>query len=215
MNGVIFLGPPGAGKGTQAKKVVEKYGIPQISTGDMLRQSVTDGTELGRQAKEYMDKGALLPDELVIGIVRERLSMPDCKEGFILDGFPRTIPQADALDKVVSDLGKEIGYVISLEVDDHELVDRLSGRRTCRQCGAMFHVTFNPTKVYGLCDKCGGETYQRDDDREGTIKNRLETYKVQTEPLIKYYEGKGSLRRISATGDIAGIYSQILAVLDG
>ncbi len=215
MNGVIFLGPPGAGKGTQAKKVVEKYGIPQISTGDMLRQSVTDGTELGRQAKECMDKGALLPDELVIGIVRERLGKPDCNEGFILDGFPRTIPQADALDKVVTVLGKEIGYVISLEVDDHELVGRLSGRRTCKECGAMFHVAFNPTKVGGICDKCGGETYQRDDDREGTIKNRLETYKEQTEPLIKYYEGKGSLRRIAATGDIDGIYSQILTVLDG
>jgi len=215
MKGIIFLGPPGAGKGTQAKMIVDRYGIPQISTGDMLRQAVKEGTELGKKAKEYMDRGDLLPDEVVIGIVRDRLAKPDCDGGFILDGFPRTIPQADSLENVVEELGKKIGYVISLEVDDGELIDRLSGRRTCKQCGAMYHVVFNPVKVDGRCDKCGGEIYQRDDDREETIKNRLATYKVQTEPLISYYNGRGSLTRIEAKGDIEGIFRNIASLLDG
>ncbi len=215
MTGIIFLGPPGAGKGTQAKMMVDRYGIPQISTGDMLRQAVKEGTELGKKAKEYMDRGDLLPDEVVIGIVRERLGKADCDGGFILDGFPRTIPQADSLESVVEDMGKEIGYVISLEVDDDELIDRLSGRRTCKQCGAMYHVSFNPVKVEGACDKCGGEIYQRDDDREGTIKNRLSTYKEQTEPLISYYNGRGSLSRIEAKGDIEEIFGNISSLLDG
>ncbi len=215
MKGIIFLGPPGAGKGTQAKMIVDRYGIPQISTGDMLRQAVKEGTELGKKAKEYMDRGDLLPDEVVIGIVRDRLAKPDCDGGFILDGFPRTIPQADSLENVVEELGKKIGYVVSLEVDDGELIDRLSGRRTCKQCGAMYHVVFNPVKVDGTCDKCGGEIYQRDDDREETIKNRLATYKVQTEPLISYYNGRGSLTRIEAKGDIEGIFRNIASLLDG
>ncbi len=214
MKGIVFLGPPGAGKGTQAKKIVEKFGIPQISTGDMLREAVKEGTELGKKAKEYMDKGALVPDEVVIGIVKERLARPDCDKGFILDGFPRTIPQAEALDRVVEELGKTINYVIALEVDDDELIERLSGRRTCKSCGAMFHVKFNPPAKEGVCDKCGGELYQRDDDREETIKNRLKTYKEQTAPLIDYYRSRGNFHAIQASGDIDEIFSRIEAILN-
>jgi len=214
MKGIVFLGPPGAGKGTQAKKIVEKFGIPQISTGDMLREAVKEGTELGKKAKEYMDKGALVPDEVVIGIVKERLARPDCDKGFILDGFPRTIPQAEALDRVVEELGKTINYVIALEVDDDELIERLSGRRTCKSCGAMFHVKFNRPAKEGVCDKCGGELYQRDDDREETIKNRLKTYKEQTAPLIDYYRSRGNFHAIQASGDIDEIFSRIEAILN-
>ncbi|RMG59086.1 MAG: adenylate kinase [Deltaproteobacteria bacterium] len=214
MKGIVFLGPPGAGKGTQAKKIVEKFGIPQISTGDMLREAVKEGTELGKKAKEFMDAGALVPDEVVIGIVRERLAKPDCEKGFILDGFPRTIPQAEALDEVVRELGKAINYVIALEVDDSELIERLSGRRTCRSCGAMYHVKFNPPAKEGVCDKCGGELFQRDDDREETIKNRLKTYKEQTAPLIDYYRERGNFYAIEASGDIDEIFSRIEAILN-
>lgn len=172
---IIMLGPPGAGKGTQAKMLVEKFGIPQISTGDMLRAAVAEGTELGKKAKEYMDKGQLVPDEVVIGIVEERLKKSDCEKGFILDGFPRTVPQAEALDKILEKMGKKIDYVINIVVPDVEILKRLTGRRTCKQCGAMYHVIYNPPKQEGVCDKCGGELYQRDDDKEETIKNRLKS----------------------------------------
>lgn len=214
MKGIILLGPPGVGKGTQAKKIMERYGVPQISTGDMLRESVKEGTELGKKAKEYMDRGSLVPDEVVIGIVRERLQKSDCERGFILDGFPRTIPQAEALDSVTREVEKEVGFVISLEGNEKELVTRLSGRRTCRACGTMFHIEFNKPKEEGVCDKCGGELYQRDDDKEETIVNRLKTYKEMTAPLTTFYEGKGNLRPVRAAGDIEDIFAEIAAILD-
>jgi len=210
---IIMLGPPGAGKGTQAKMLVERLGIPQISTGDMLREAVKEGTELGKKAKEFMDAGKLVPDEVVIGIVKERLAQPDCEKGFILDGFPRTIPQAEALDKVLEELGKKIDYVINVAVPNEELITRLTGRRTCRQCGAMYHVVFNPPKEEGKCDKCGGELYQRDDDKEETIRQRLEVYEAQTAPLIDYYGKKGVLYNIDGTGSIEEIFQGILKVL--
>ncbi len=210
---IIMLGPPGAGKGTQAKMLVEGLGIPQISTGDMLRAAVKDGTELGKKAKEYMDAGKLVPDEVVIGIVKERLAQPDCEKGFILDGFPRTIPQAEALDRVLEELGKRIDYVINVAVPNEELITRLTGRRTCRQCGAMYHVVFNPPREEGRCDKCGGELYQRDDDKEETIRQRLEVYEAQTAPLIEYYERKGVLYNVDGTGAIEEIFQSVLEVL--
>ncbi len=212
---IIMLGPPGAGKGTQAQMLAEKYGIPQISTGDMLRAAVAEGTELGKKAKEYMDKGQLVPDEVVIGIVKERLSKPDCEKGFILDGFPRTVAQAEALDKMLAEMGKKIDYVINIVVPDEEILKRLTGRRTCRKCGAMYHVIYNPPKVEGVCDKCGGELYQRDDDKEETIKNRLSVYHSQTAPLIGYYRKKGVLVNIDGTKDIKSIFEDICAVLEG
>jgi len=210
---IIMLGPPGAGKGTQAKMMVEKLGIPQISTGDMLRAAVKEGTELGRKAKEYMDGGKLVPDEVVIGIVKERLAQSDCNKGFILDGFPRTIPQAEALDKVLGELGKEIEYVINVAVPNKDLLTRLTGRRTCRKCGAMYHLLFNPPQKEGVCDKCGGELYQRDDDKEDTIIQRLKVYEDQTAPLIEYYRRKGVLRDVDGTGSIQDIFQQILKIL--
>ncbi len=210
---IIMLGPPGAGKGTQAKMMVEKLGIPQISTGDMLRAAVKEGTELGRKAKEYMDGGKLVPDDVVIGIVKERLAQSDCDKGFILDGFPRTIPQAEALDKVLGELGKKIEYVINVAVPNKELLTRLTGRRTCRKCGAMYHLVFNPPKKEGVCDKCGGELYQRDDDKEDTIRQRLKVYEDQTSPLIEYYRKKGVLYDVDGTGSIPEIFQEILKVL--
>ncbi len=212
---LIMLGPPGAGKGTQAKMLVERFGIPQISTGDMLRAAVAEGTELGRKAKEYMDKGQLVPDEVVIGIVRERLSKEDCKKGFILDGFPRTVPQAEALDGILEEMGRKIDYVINIVVPDEEILKRLTGRRTCRKCGAMYHVVYNPPKKEGVCDKCGGELYQRDDDKEETIRNRLKVYAEQTAPLVDYYRKKGVLVDIDGTKGIKEIFEDILKVLEG
>ncbi len=213
MRGIILLGPPGAGQGTQAKKIAEQFSIPQISTGDMLREAVKKGTELGRSAKSYMDKGGLVPDEVVIGIVKERLKAPDCAKGFILDGFPRTIPQAQALDRVIVELGKKIKAVLSLDVDEKELMERLCGRRTCTSCGAMYHVTFNPPKKVGLCDKCGTALIQRDDDKEETIRTRLVNYRKSTAPLIEYYKKSGTLKPVMATGEISAIYANIARVL--
>lgn len=212
---IIMLGPPGAGKGTQAQMLAEKYGIPQISTGDILRAAVAEGTELGKKAKEYMDKGQLVPDEVVIGIVKERLSKPDCEKGFILDGFPRTVAQAEALDGILKEMGKKIDYVINIVVPDEEILKRLTGRRTCKVCGAMYHIIYNPPKVEGKCDKCGGDLYQRDDDKEETIKNRLSVYHSQTAPLIDYYRKKGVLIDIDGTKDIKTIFQDICAVLEG
>jgi adenylate kinase len=210
---LILLGPPGAGKGTQAKKLVETYGIPQISTGDMLREAVKNQTELGMEAKKYMDAGQLVPDEVVIGLVKERLSKPDCDQGFMLDGFPRTVGQAEELDKVLAEMNKDIDHVVSIEVPNEELMGRLTGRRTCKQCGAGYHVIFDPPKVEGKCDKCGGELYQRDDDNEATVSNRLKVYESQTKPLIDYYQGKGLLRPIDGVGGIDEIFGRIKAVL--
>jgi adenylate kinase len=212
---IILLGPPGAGKGTQAKLLIERLGVPQISTGDMLRAAVKAGTPLGREAKAYMDRGALVPDGVIIGLVRERLQSADCIRGYILDGFPRTVAQAEALEKTLLDLRLSLDHVLSLEVPPEDLVVRIAGRRTCRVCGAMFHVRFSPAKRDGVCDACGGETYQRDDDREDTVRRRLEVYAQQTEPLVRFFEGRGLLRRIAGTGEIPEIFARMVESLGG
>ncbi|MCD6255103.1 MAG: adenylate kinase [Deltaproteobacteria bacterium] len=211
---LIFLGPPGAGKGTQAKMLVERYGIPQVSTGDILRAAVAEGTDLGKKAKEYMEAGKLVPDEVVIGIIEERLKQSDCEKGFILDGFPRTVPQAEALDKVLEKMGRKIDHVLTLDVPEEELIRRLTGRRTCKKCGAMYHIIFNPPKAEGVCDKCGGELYQRPDDNEETVRSRLSVYEQQTSPLIDFYEKKGLVRKIDGRGEIKEIFDQIVKILE-
>lgn len=206
---IILLGPPGSGKGTQAQKMVERYHIPQISTGDILRGAVKEQTPLGVEAQGYMDQGMLVPDEVVVGIVRERLKESDCKGGFILDGFPRTVPQAEALDNTLGEMQRAIDHVVSIEVPNEELIKRLTGRRTCRNCGAMYHIVFGPPAKEGVCDRCGGELYQRDDDQEETIRARLQVYEEQTAPLIAYYQGKGLLRAIDGVGAIEEIFRNI------
>jgi adenylate kinase len=211
----ILLGPPGAGKGTQAQKIVERYHIPQISTGDILRAAVKEGTPLGKRAKAFMDQGQLVPDEVVIGIIEGRLKGSDCKPGFILDGFPRTIVQAEALQAILTKIGKSIDHVISIEVDSEELVRRLTGRRTCKNCGAMFHVLFHPPKREGICDRCGEALYQREDDKEETIRMRLKEYERQTAPLIQYYQLKKCLRSIQGVGGQDEIFERIVRLLDG
>jgi len=211
---LILLGPPGSGKGTQAKLIVEKYGIPQISTGDMLREAVAKGTELGKKAKEYMDAGKLVPDEVVIGIVKERLKQSDCDKGFILDGFPRTIAQAEALDKMLDELGKNIDAVINIQVPEEEVVKRIVNRRSCRNCGAVYHLIYKPPKEEGKCDKCGGELYLRDDDKEETVRARYGVYREQTEPLIDYYQKKGLVHDIDGTKKIDDVFNDIVVILD-
>lgn len=210
---MIFLGPPGSGKGTQAKMISEKLGIPQISTGDMLRSAVREGTPMGRKAKAMMDAGALVADEVVVGIVQERLAMADCNPGFILDGFPRTVPQADALQTCLQNLGKDLDAVISLEVDSDAVVERITGRRTCRDCGKMFHVRFDPPSKEGICDSCGGELYLRDDDQEMTIRKRLEVYAEQTAPLIDYYQQADLVRTVDGMQEISQVQDQILVAV--
>lgn len=210
---LILLGPPGAGKGTQAKMLVERFAIPQIATGDILRGAVQAGTSLGLQAKGFMDAGALVPDEVVIGIVRERLQEGDCQGGFILDGFPRTVAQADALQVTLAGLGRQLDRVVSLTVDAEALVQRLTGRRTCRGCGRGYHVTFDPPRSGESCDACGGELYQRDDDQEATIRRRLSVYAAQTEPLIAYYRQAGLLAELDGMQSIPVVQEQILSAL--
>ncbi|MEC4685645.1 MAG: adenylate kinase [Nitrospirota bacterium] len=210
---IVLLGAPGAGKGTQAKKLVEKYGIPQISTGDILRKAVADGTPLGKEAKAYMDKGELVPDSVVIGLVKERLTRDDCKKGFILDGFPRNTAQAEVLDKVLEETNIPLQVALCVDVDMDILMKRLTGRRTCRQCGQMYNIYFSPPQKEGVCDKCGGELYQRDDDKEETIRRRLEVYEAQTAPLIEYYKNKGILKTVEGTGDIDEIFANICSIL--
>jgi len=194
--------------------MVERYRIPQISTGDILRAAVKEITPLGVKAKEFMDQGQLVPDEIVIGIIEERLKAKDCDSGFILDGFPRTIPQAEALQPILTKIGKKIDHVINIEVDPEELVRRLTGRRTCKNCGAMFHLLFQPTKKEGICDRCGGMLYQRSDDKEETIRTRLREYEKQTAPLVQYYQGKKTLRSIQGMGGPDQIFDQIIRLLD-
>lgn len=208
---LVLLGAPGAGKGTQSKRLVERYGIPQISTGDILREAVKNGTPLGVQAKSFMDRGALVPDEVVIGIVRDRCQREDCGKGFILDGFPRTTAQADALLA----LGIRIDNAIDIRVSKDFLVKRLSGRRVCKSCGDAYHLEFNPSKTDGRCDKCGGELFQRDDDREEVVLKRLETYENQTSPLVEYYKKKGLLHTINGEGDIEAVFDDICKIIDG
>ncbi len=210
---LILLGPPGAGKGTQAKMMIDTYHIPQISTGDILRAALKERTPLGLKAKEYMDKGLLVPDAVVIDIIQDRLKEPDCQKGYILDGFPRTVAQAQALDKVLADMQSAIDHVISIEVDKGDLIKRLTGRRTCRQCGRGHHVIFDPPVNKDLCDKCQGELYQRDDDNEDTVRNRLDVYDSQTFPLIQYYKEKNLIRSIDGQGGIQQIFDRIAKVL--
>ena len=211
---IILLGPPGAGKGTQANILIKKFKIPQISTGDILRRAVKDQTPMGIKAKAYMDSGALVPDEVVVGIVGERLTQADCAAGFILDGFPRTVAQADALKQMLVSHGKSIEHVVSIEVDRDELMQRVTGRRTCKGCGRGYHSVFDPPKSAGKCDECGNELYQRDDDSETTMAKRLSVYDEQTSPLVTYYDNEGLLRRVQGMGTIDEIQSAIMGVLE-
>ncbi|WP_258922121.1 adenylate kinase [Heyndrickxia coagulans] len=206
---LVLMGLPGAGKGTQAEKIIDKYAIPHISTGDMFRAAIKEETELGLKAKSFMDKGELVPDEVTIGIVRERLSKNDCKNGFLLDGFPRTVAQAEALENILSSLGKRLDYVINIEVDREILTERLTGRRICENCGATYHLVFNPPKTEGVCDKCGGPLYQRPDDNAETVGNRLDVNMKQTRPLLDFYEEKGYLRNVNGQQDIHQVFADI------
>lgn len=210
---LVLLGPPGAGKGTQALSIVQKYDIPHISTGDIFRKNIKEGTELGRQAKDYMDKGLLVPDELVVEIVKSRLMEDDCKAGFLLDGFPRTVNQADELDKVLGKMSMNLDKVVNIEVDKSILIGRAVGRRMCRNCGAAYHIEFNPSKEAGKCDHCGGELYQRDDDNEETVTKRIEVYLDQTTPLVEYYTQKGILVNIDGQQSIGKVFEDIVKAL--
>lgn len=210
---LILLGPPGAGKGTQAKKLTEEFSIPQISTGDILRNAVKAGTAMGLKAKEYMDAGSLVPDEVVVGIVRDRLLERDCEKGFILDGFPRTVAQADSLQDSLVDLGKNLDRVISLEVDEEALVERLTGRRTCSNCGSGYHLKYEPPNKPDTCDACGGTLFQRDDDKEETIRKRLQVYNNQTSPLINYYRDAGILVKLDGMQPIPQVQEKMLSIL--
>lgn len=212
---LVLMGLPGAGKGTQAEKIVEKYAIPHISTGDMFRAAMKEGTELGLKAKSYMDQGALVPDEVTIGIVRERLSKEDCQKGFLLDGFPRTVPQAEALEAILSDLRKKIDFVLNIEVDREILMERLTGRRICKSCGSTYHLVFNPPAEEGVCNRCGGELYQRADDNAETVQNRLQVNIEQAQPLLDFYETKGYLRNIDGQQDITKVFDDLDSLLGG
>ncbi|WP_058305712.1 adenylate kinase [Gracilibacillus massiliensis] len=206
---LILMGLPGAGKGTQAERIVEKYDIPHISTGDMFRLAIKEGTELGQKAKSYMDEGALVPDEVTIGIVKERLSKDDCNKGFLLDGFPRTLAQAEALDQLLSEMNRSIDYVLHVEVNKDELVERLTGRRICPTCGTAYHVIFNPPKEEGICDKDGETLIQREDDQPSTVKNRLEVNLEQTQPMLDFYSNKGDLVTINGSQEINSVFNDI------
>lgn len=209
-----MLGPPGAGKGTQAEKICETYGMPQVATGDIFRAALAEGTPLGLEAREYMDAGELVPDEVVEGIVTERLKEGDCAGGFLLDGFPRNIHQAHALDRFLEAEGRSLDLVVNLEVDDEKLVRRITGRRVCRNCGANHHVDFNPPASEGVCDACGGELYQRDDDNEETVRKRLQVYADQTEPVISYYRPTGKLVSIDGSGTVDEVFHEIKEKLE-
>lgn len=210
---LVLLGAPGAGKGTQAKILIEKYNIPQISTGDLLRAAVAAGSALGKEAKSFMDKGELVPDSVVLGMVQERLKQDDCKKGYILDGFPRNTKQAEELDKMLDALSMSLTAALSVDVPLEDLMKRLTGRRTCKACGQMFNVFFNAPKKEGVCDKCGGALFQRDDDKEETIKKRLDVYTAQTAPLMDYYGNKGIVKSVSGTGSIDDIFKKVCEAL--
>ena len=210
---IVLFGPPGSGKGTQAKMLAERYGIPHVSTGDILREHLKKKTKLGLEAKAYMDRGALVPDDILIGIIKYRLSQPDCASGFILDGYPRTVPQADSLSVILTELGKKLDVVLNIDVPDGELIKRLAGRRMCG-CGASYHIPFNPPKREGICDRCGKPLYQRDDDKEEAVTNRLEVYKQQTQPLIEYYTNEDLMRTVNGAASILEVFDRICRVLD-
>ena len=210
---IIMLGAPGAGKGTQAKKIAAKYDIPHISTGDIFRANIKNGTELGNKAKTYMDQGLLVPDELVVDLVVDRVKQEDCKNGYVLDGFPRTIPQAEALDKALAAIGEKMDYAIDVDVPDENIVHRMSGRRACVGCGATYHLEYAPTKTEGICDACGKELILRDDDKPETVKKRLGVYHDQTQPLIDYYTNAGILKTVDGTVDINDVFQTIVNIL--
>lgn len=215
MTNLVLLGPPGAGKGTQAEKLTAEFALPHISTGDIFRAAIKEQTPLGKKAQKYLDRGELVPDEIVIEIVAERLRRPDTNDGFLLDGFPRTVPQADALADFLAAEGRQLTAVINITVPPEVLVKRLSGRRVCRQCGAVYHVETKREKQAGVCDQCGGSLYQREDDREEIVRNRLEVYFRQTEPLIRYYRKAGILMEVNGDRDIAGVYQEVVTGLRG
>lgn len=210
---IIMLGAPGAGKGTQAKKIAAKYDIPHISTGDIFRANIKNGTELGNKAKTYMDQGLLVPDELVVDLVVDRVKQEDCKNGYVLDGFPRTIPQAEALDKALAAIGEKMDYAIDVNVPDENIIHRMSGRRACVGCGATYHLEYAPTKAEGICDACGKELILRDDDKPETVKKRLGVYHEQTQPLIDYYTNAGILKTVDGTVDINDVFQTIVDIL--
>ncbi|MDE6531004.1 MAG: adenylate kinase [Lachnospiraceae bacterium] len=211
---IIMLGAPGAGKGTQAKMIAEKYQIPHISTGDIFRANIKNGTELGKEARTYMDKGELVPDELTVRILLDRVAQPDCEKGYVLDGFPRTIPQAEVLDQELTKRNEKIDYAINVEVPDENIVRRMSGRCACVSCGATYHMVHIPPKKEGLCDKCGNDLILRDDDKEETVKNRLGVYHDQTQPLIEYYSNKGVLQSVDGTIDMMDVFKSITDILE-
>ena len=210
---IVMLGAPGAGKGTQAKKIAAKYNIPHVSTGDIFRANIKGGTELGKEAKSYMDAGKLVPDELTVRILLDRVAEEDCRNGYVLDGFPRTIPQAEVLDKELNKAGEKIDYAINVEVPDENIVDRMSGRRGCPKCGASYHIKYIPPKQEGICDSCGTELVLRDDDKPETVKNRLDVYHKQTQPLIEYYGNKGVLKEVDGTVAMNEVFASIVSIL--
>lgn len=211
---IILMGLPGAGKGTQASEIVKKFPIPHISTGDMFRKAIKDETDLGKEAKSYMDRGELVPDEVTVGIVKERISENDAKKGFLLDGFPRTIDQAESLSQIMSELDREIDAVINIEVPEEELMNRLTGRRICEKCGTTYHLVFNPPKVDGICDIDGGKLYQREDDNPETVSNRLSVNVKQSKPILEYYNNKGVLKNIDGSKDIDEVTKDVIDILD-
>ena len=211
---IIMLGAPGAGKGTQAQMIAEKFGIPHISTGDIFRANIKNGTELGKKAKEFMDKGLLVPDELTVQLLLDRVANEDCKNGYVLDGFPRTIPQADVLDSELTKLGDKVDFAVNVDVPDENIVRRMSGRRACLKCGATYHIEHIPPKTEGICDKCGSELVQRDDDKPETVQNRLSVYHEQTQPLIDYYDRKNILKTVDGTKDMQEVFNDIVNILN-
>ena len=210
---IVMLGAPGAGKGTQAKMIAEEYSIPHVSTGDIFRANIKNGTELGKEAKQYMDQGKLVPDELTVKILLDRVAQDDCKNGYVLDGFPRTIPQANVLDEALTKLGDKIDYAINVDVPDENIINRMGGRRACVACGATYHVVYNAPKTEGICDVCGKELIIRDDDQPETVKNRLNVYHEQTQPLIDFYEAKGVLKSVDGTVDMKDVFAAIVEIL--